>query len=98
VREHHLDRESRSSGSGPAETQVQSIQEFITHDGTEVYEFHLSSIIAVGIALGRSASGRGSASLRAATKIALFLFCFAIRHKSSQVHVLWEDHRNDIFT
>lgn len=28
----------------------------------------------------------------------LFLYCFAIRSSSSQVQVLWEDHRNDLFT
>jgi divalent metal cation (Fe/Co/Zn/Cd) transporter len=27
----------------------------------------------------------------------LFLYCHTLRSKSSQVHVLWEDHRNDIF-
>jgi hypothetical protein len=27
----------------------------------------------------------------------LFLYCLALRKKSSQVHILWEDHRNDLF-
>ena len=27
------------------------------------------------------------------TKLSLFLYCFAIRRQSSQVQVLWEDHR-----
>jgi len=27
----------------------------------------------------------------------LFLYCFTIRKHSSQVQVLWEDHRNDLF-
>jgi len=27
----------------------------------------------------------------------LFLYCFAVRKNSSQVQVLWEDHRNDLF-
>jgi hypothetical protein len=31
------------------------------------------------------------------TKLALFAFCFSIRKKSSQVQVLYEDHRNDLF-
>jgi hypothetical protein len=31
------------------------------------------------------------------TKFALFLYCFSIRSKNSQVRVLWEDHRNDLF-
>lgn len=30
-------------------------------------------------------------------KLLLFLYCSTIRAQSSQVHVLWEDHRNDIF-
>lgn len=32
-----------------------------------------------------------------AVKFSLFLYCYAIRKSSSQVQVLWEDHRNDIF-
>lgn len=63
---------------------VQSIQSFIQHDGREVNNFHLPSIIAVGIAFG--------------TKLSLFLYCYAIRKSSSQVQVLWEDHRNDLLT
>ncbi|GAA5822040.1 hypothetical protein JCM5353_006209 [Sporobolomyces roseus] len=30
-------------------------------------------------------------------KLALFLYCWPLRSKNSQVHVLWEDHRNDLF-
>ena len=30
-------------------------------------------------------------------KFLLFLYCSGFRAQSSQVHVLWEDHRNDIF-
>ncbi|KAF8131622.1 CDF manganese transporter [Boletus edulis] len=45
--------------------------------------FNLPSILAVAAALG--------------VKILLFLYCHALRSKSSQVHILWEDHRNDIF-
>ncbi|EIW72087.1 hypothetical protein TREMEDRAFT_66707 [Tremella mesenterica DSM 1558] len=63
---------------------VESIQEFITHSGDELQQFHLPSIIAVGIAF--------------VTKLALFLYCYAIRSSSSQVQVLWEDHRNDLLT
>lgn len=43
----------------------------------------VASIIAVGIAL--------------ATKIALFCYCWALRNIYSQIRILWEDHRNDIF-
>lgn len=30
-------------------------------------------------------------------KFILFLYCIPLRKASSQVHVLWEDHRNDLF-
>ncbi|OCF38084.1 cation diffusion facilitator 1 [Kwoniella heveanensis CBS 569] len=63
---------------------VQSIQEFATHKGDDLQKFHVPSLIAVGIAFG--------------VKFGLFLYCMAIRHSSSQVQVLWEDHRNDLFT
>ncbi|KAH0837906.1 CDF manganese transporter [Lanmaoa asiatica] len=45
--------------------------------------FDLPAILAVAAALG--------------AKIILFLYCHTLRSKSSQVHILWEDHRNDIF-
>lgn len=45
--------------------------------------FHLPSVIAVGIAFG--------------TKLLLFLYCWALRNQYSQVRILWEDHRNDLF-
>ncbi|OAX81493.1 hypothetical protein ACJ72_04165 [Emergomyces africanus] len=32
-----------------------------------------------------------------ATKLALFLYCWALRNQYSQVRILWEDHRNDLF-
>ncbi|KAG8891295.1 hypothetical protein FRC00_013959 [Tulasnella sp. 408] len=32
-----------------------------------------------------------------AVKLGLFLYCFALRNASSQVRMLWEDHRNDLF-
>ncbi|KAF2143436.1 uncharacterized protein K452DRAFT_225449 [Aplosporella prunicola CBS 121167] len=31
-----------------------------------------------------------------ATKAVLFLYCWALRNKYSQVRILWEDHRNDL--
>ncbi|GJN94228.1 hypothetical protein Rhopal_007302-T1 [Rhodotorula paludigena] len=46
-------------------------------------ELHIPALIVVGIAF--------------ATKFALFAYCFSIRGKNSQVRVLWEDHRNDLF-
>ncbi|WWD19661.1 hypothetical protein CI109_104123 [Kwoniella shandongensis] len=63
---------------------VEAIQELVTHSGDDLKKFHLSSILAVGGAF--------------AVKLALFLYCFAIRRSSSQVQVLWEDHRNDLLT
>ncbi|KAG8945935.1 hypothetical protein FRC04_012187 [Tulasnella sp. 424] len=32
-----------------------------------------------------------------AVKLGLFFYCFALRNSSSQVRMLWEDHRNDLF-
>ncbi|GAA5877806.1 hypothetical protein JCM8547_002689 [Rhodosporidiobolus lusitaniae] len=46
-------------------------------------EFHIPALVVVGIAF--------------LTKLALFLYCYSIRSKNSQVRVLWEDHRNDLF-
>lgn len=31
------------------------------------------------------------------TKFCLFLYCFALRNTYSQIRILWEDHRNDLF-
>jgi cation diffusion facilitator family transporter len=44
--------------------------------------FHLASVISVCVAF--------------ATKLALFLYCFALRNKYSQIRILWQDHRNDL--
>jgi divalent metal cation (Fe/Co/Zn/Cd) transporter len=44
--------------------------------------FHLPSVIAVGVALS--------------TKLLLFLYCFSLKDKYSQVMILWKDHRNDL--
>lgn len=30
-------------------------------------------------------------------KLALFIYCFFFKNNSSQVEMLWEDHRNDLF-
>ena len=46
-------------------------------------EFYLPSVISVCCAF--------------ATKFALFLYCWAIKDKYSQVNILWQDHRNDLF-
>ncbi|KAI4127079.1 MAG: hypothetical protein LQ338_003398 [Usnochroma carphineum] len=45
--------------------------------------FHLASIIVVTIAF--------------CTKLCLFCYCWALKDVYSQIHILWEDHRNDMF-
>lgn len=45
--------------------------------------FHLPSVIAVSVAF--------------ATKLSLFLYCWALKDKYSQIMILWQDHRNDLF-
>ncbi|KZW01991.1 CDF-like metal transporter [Exidia glandulosa HHB12029] len=62
---------------------VESVRVVITHKSEDLNEFHIPSIAAVGAALG--------------VKFLLFLYCFPLRKKSSQVEVLWEDHRNDLY-
>lgn len=48
----------------------------------DLKRLHVPSIIAVASAFG--------------TKFFLFLYCWALRNKYSQVRILWEDHRNDL--
>jgi len=62
---------------------VESIGSVITKKNDDLQKFHLPSIIAVSVALG--------------VKLILFLYCHSLRAKSSQVHILWEDHRNDLW-
>jgi hypothetical protein len=61
---------------------VQSIQQLVKGDSGDS-TFHYPSVIAVGIAF--------------CTKLALFFYCWALRNKYSQIRILWEDHRNDLF-
>ncbi|KAH8998782.1 CDF-like metal transporter [Lactarius hatsudake] len=62
---------------------IESARDLITHKNQDLNNFHVPSVVAVGAALG--------------VKFLLFLYCYSLRSKSSQVEVLWEDHRNDIF-
>ncbi|KAF2995190.1 hypothetical protein E8E13_000126 [Curvularia kusanoi] len=62
---------------------VESIRSVAEHKGSDTNDFYLPSVLAVAIAF--------------ATKFSLFLYCWAIRNKYSQVRILWEDHRNDLF-
>jgi cation diffusion facilitator family transporter len=49
----------------------------------ETNTFHLPSVIAVATAF--------------ATKFGLWLYCWALKDKYSQINILWQDHRNDLF-
>lgn len=60
-----------------------SIKELVDGSTEETTKFHLTSVIAVAVAF--------------CTKLALFLYCWALRNQFSQVRILWEDHRNDLF-
>ncbi|KAG8945936.1 hypothetical protein FRC04_012188 [Tulasnella sp. 424] len=60
---------------------VECIRDMITSH--EALEFKIVPLINVASAL--------------AVKLALFIYCFALRKSSSQVRMLWEDHRNDLF-
>lgn len=62
---------------------IESARDLITHKNQDLNNFHVPSVVAVGAALG--------------VKFLLFLYCYSLRSKSSQVMVLWEDHRNDLF-
>jgi len=63
---------------------VESVRVLISHNNDDsTNDFHLPSIIAVAAALG--------------VKVLLFIYCYSIRKASSQVEILWEDHRNDLF-
>jgi len=61
---------------------VQSIQELARGSHSDTRAFHLASVIAVAVAF--------------TTKLCLFLYCWSLRHKYSQIRILWEDHRNDL--
>ncbi|KAJ5515085.1 hypothetical protein N7463_004637 [Penicillium fimorum] len=60
-----------------------SIRELAMGSEEETQSFHLPSVIAVAVAF--------------ATKFGLFLYCWALRNQVSQIRILWEDHRNDLF-
>jgi len=58
-----------------------SIQDLVR--GTKSDGFHIPAVVVVAFAFF--------------TKLVLFIYCYSIRSKNSQVRVLWEDHRNDLF-
>ncbi|KAM0453230.1 hypothetical protein ACHAPV_009024 [Trichoderma viride] len=57
-----------------------SARELASGDGDK--KFHLPSVISVCAAF--------------ATKFCLFLYCWSLKDKYSQVNILWQDHRNDL--
>ncbi|KAJ7855912.1 CDF-like metal transporter [Mycena olivaceomarginata] len=59
-----------------------SVQE-LAKGATGKEGLHIPSVVAVAVAF--------------VTKLVLFIYCFSVRSKNSQVRVLWEDHRNDLF-
>ncbi|CAG7979912.1 unnamed protein product [Penicillium nalgiovense] len=60
-----------------------SIRELAMGSDEGTQSFHLPAVIAVAVAF--------------ATKLVLFLYCWALRNQVSQIRILWEDHRNDLF-
>ena len=60
-----------------------SIRELVGGNSAGKTDFHLASVLAVAVAF--------------CTKLCLFLYCWALRNQYSQIHILWEDHRNDLF-
>ena len=62
---------------------VESVQSIITHKSSdELKALHIPSLVSVASAVF--------------VKFILFVYCYSIKTKSSQVEVLWEDHRNDL--
>lgn len=80
---------------------VESVHSVVDHKSGDLNDFHIPSLVAVGAALGtyiRMNSLKTPIIYTAlGVKFILFLYCFSLRKQSSQVHVLWEDHRNDLF-
>jgi hypothetical protein len=64
---------------------VESLRAIAEHgpNDPDTNAFFVPAIAAVGAALG--------------VKVLLFLYCFSLRNKDSQIRMLWEDHRNDLF-
>lgn len=61
---------------------VECIRTLAGGNQEETNKLHIPSLVAVCIAL--------------ATKFSLFLYCWSLKSSSSQVQILWEDHRNDL--
>ena len=83
---------------------VESARTLITHNSDEdTNALHVPSLIAVAAALGEHSLAIAAPTVRCRShqaqgvKFLLFLYCFGYRKASSQVRMLWEDHRNDLF-
>lgn len=61
---------------------VESIRDIGSHKAGDKNDLHIPSLVAVGVAF--------------CTKVLLAIYCFGLRKYSSQVQVLYEDHRNDL--
>jgi cation diffusion facilitator family transporter len=59
-----------------------SVRELVEGNQNETNNFHLPSVIAVATAF--------------CTKLVLFLYCWTLKDKYSQIKILWQDHRNDL--
>ena len=59
-----------------------SVRELVEGNNNKTKSFHLPSVIAVAVAF--------------TTKLGLFLYCWALKDKYSQINILWQDHRNDL--
>jgi cation diffusion facilitator family transporter len=60
-----------------------SIRELVEGNPYGTTSFHLPSVIAVAVAFS--------------AKLFLFFYCWALKGKYSQINILWQDHRNDLF-
>jgi hypothetical protein len=80
---------------------VESARSLITTENEDLKQFHIISIIGVAAATGNHPPKPfiwpPLDILNAGVKFILFIYCYALRSKSSQVEVLWEDHRNDLW-
>jgi hypothetical protein len=82
---------------------VESARTLIAKEGDGLAPFHLPSIIAVAAALGNNKSLIVSTvtfhliHIFTVVKFLLFLYSYSLRGNSSQVQVLWQDHRNDLW-
>jgi hypothetical protein len=61
---------------------VESLRGIATHKEGETNDLFIPSLVAVGVAF--------------CVKLVLAIYCYGLRNFSSQVQVLYEDHRNDL--